>query len=171
MNFSSFVIPGIITFILIFGLVKGVNVFDEFVVGAKDGITTTVKILPSLIALMVCIGMFKSSGAIDIVSYALKPLANLFGLPNELIPLAVLRPISGSGSLVVFKDILSTYGADSRIGRIASVLQGSTETTFYTIAVYYGATGIAKTRHTLACSLSADMLAVILSVLVVSVMF
>ena len=111
--------------------------------------------------------MFKASGALDVLSWGLGPLAEGLGLPREVIPLALLRPISGSGAMVLFNDILATYGPDSFIGRVASVMEGSTETTFYTIAVYYGATKVHRTRHTLPSALSADLAGIIMSAVAV----
>lgn len=168
---TSYIIPGIILLILIYGLFKGVDVFDVFLDGAKDGLKTAVNILPALIALMTCVGMFKASGGLDVLVSALEPLAHAVGAPKEIIPLAFLRPISGSGALVVFEDILKSFGADSSIGRTASVMMGSTETTFYTIAVYYGAARIQRTRHTLVCSLSADLTGFLMSSLLIALLF
>ncbi len=168
---TNYIIPVIIAFILGFGLVKKVDVFNEFLVGAKEGIKTSVNILPALIGLMTCVGMFKVSGGLDVISYAISPLTNLLHIPKEITPLALLRPISGSGALCIYKDILVTNGSDSLIGRIASVLMGSTETTFYTIAVYYGATKIYKTRHTVLCSLSADLAGFIMSSITIYMFF
>lgn len=168
---TSYIIPGVIVFILIYGLIKGGDVFSVFLEGAKDGLKTSVNILPSLIALMTCVGMFKASGGLDILTHTLTPLANAVGAPKELLPLALLRPISGSGALAVFEDVLRQFGAESQIGQTASVLMGSTETTFYTIAVYYGATHIQRTRHTLVCSLSADVTGFIMSALLIRLLF
>lgn len=134
---------------------------------AKEGLTSSVQILPALIALITAVGMFKASGALDVITYSLRPVANLLHLPQEVIPLAILRPISGSGALVIFQDILQQYGPDSFVGRVASVMQGSTETTFYTIAVYYGATRVQKTRHTLPSALTADIVGFFMSALAV----
>lgn len=168
---SSYIIPCIIGFILIFGLIKKVDVFDEFVSGAKEGITTSIKIVPALIALMTCVGMFKVSGGLDILTYAISPITSLFYIPKEVVPLTLLRPISGSGALFIYKGILETYGADSIISKIASVLMGSSETTFYTIAIYFGATQITKTRHTAFCSLASDFTAFVVSSFIVYLLF
>ena len=109
---TSYIIPAIIAFILIYGLIKGVDVFSVFLEGAKDGLKTSINILPSLIALMTCVGMFKASGGLDVLTHALTPLANAAGAPKELLPLALLRPISGSGALAVFEDVLRQFGAE-----------------------------------------------------------
>lgn len=160
---SDYIIPVAVLGILVFGLKKGVNVFELFLDGAKEGLGVSIGILPALIGLMTCVGMFKASGGLDVITHLLSPLTEQVMFPGEVIPLALLRPISGSGALVVFEDILKTYGPDSFIGRVASVLQGSTETTFYTIAVYYSAAQITRTRHTLVCALTADMVGFLMS--------
>ncbi|MEA5012045.1 MAG: spore maturation protein [Angelakisella sp.] len=166
-NFTDFIVPLVIGGVFFWGMVKGVNVFDCFMEGAKDGLKVSVSILPALVCLLTAVSMFKASGALDVFTHALGPAAESIGIPREIIPLALLRPVSGSGAMVLFKDILQTYGPDSFVGRVASVLEGSTETTFYTIAVYYGATQVKKTRHTLVASLSGDVTGLIFSVLTV----
>jgi spore maturation protein B len=157
--------------IIIYGLIKKVDIFECFLEGAKEGLGTSVSILPALVALMTCVGMFKASGVLDILTYALSPVAELLRMPREIIPLAILRPISGSGAMVIFNNILAEFGPDSYIGRVASVLEGSSETTFYTIAVYYGAIKLTKTRHTLAASLTADLTGFVMSALMVTLFF
>lgn len=171
MTLNNMMIPAVMCGILLYGLYKEVDVFDCFLSGAKEGLKTSVNILPALVALMTCVGMFKASGALDIITHFLGPVAELVGIPGEIIPLAVLRPISGSGAMVIFNDILKSYGPDSFIGRVASVLQGSSETTFYTIAVYYGAVKVKNTRHTLPAALTADLVCFIMSAAIVRVVF
>ena len=168
-SFSNFVVPAVIGGIFLWGLCRGVNVFDAFLEGAREGLGTVVSILPALVCLLTAVSMFKAAGALDVLVHSLAPLARAAGIPGEVLPLALLRPISGSGAMVLFKDILDTYGPDSFAGRVASVLEGSSETTFYTIAVYYGATGVKKTRHTLAASLTADFTTLVVSVLAVGI--
>lgn len=160
---GSYMLPAVFFAVMLLGLLKGVNVFSAFVEGAADGIKVCIKILPSLVALMTAVGVFSSSGALDMLTAFLQPITDFIGLPRQVTPLALLRPISGSGALAVFSEILSKHGPDSYIGRVASVLEGSTETTFYTIAVYFGATKITKTRHTLPASLMADMTGFVMS--------
>lgn len=164
---TDWIVPSIVGGIVLLGLIREVNIFEAFLEGAREGLGTVVSILPALIFLLTAVSMFKVSGMLDVLTWALAPLARLVGAPREVLPLALLRPVSGSGSLVVFRDILANHGPDSFIGRVASVLQGSTETTFYAIAVYYGATGIQKTRHTLGAALAADCTALAVSVLAV----
>lgn len=164
---NHFIVPVIIGGIFLFGILRGVNAFDAFLEGAREGLSTVASITPALICLLTAVAMFKASGALDVLSWALAPAAQAVGLPREVIPLAMLRPVSGSGAMVLFNDILATYGPDSFIGRVASVMEGSTETTFYTIAVYYGATKVTRTRHTLPSALSADLAGMVMSAIAV----
>lgn len=164
---SDLIIPVVIGFIVFYAMLKGVDVFGVFLSGAKEGISTAFGILPALIALTTAVGMFNASGALDMLCYALNPLAELLGLPQEVMPLALIRPISGSGTLVLFENLLESFGADSFAGRVASVMLGSTETTFYTIAIYFGAIKMSKVRYTVAASLSADITGFIMSALLV----
>ena len=147
------------------------DVFGVFLQGAKEGFTTAIDILPALVALMTCVGMFKASGALDILTWLLSPVSELLRLPGEVVPLAILRPISGSGALVIYNDLLETFGPDSFIGRVASVMEGSSETTFYTIAVYFGAIRVTKIRHTLPASLTADLVGFLMSAWMVRIVF
>lgn len=164
---SDFVIPFFIAIIIVSGLIKRVDVFDEFIRGAKENLSAAFEILPALIALMTAIGMFKASGALEVISEAISPITAFLGFPEECIPLAIIRPVSGSGALAVFESILNDVSPDSLAGRVASVIIGSTETTFYTIAVYYGITNVKKTRHAVASSLTADLTGFIMSALTV----
>lgn len=164
---SSFMIPMLIGGIFLWGLTQGVDVFGAFLEGAAEGLRVTVSILPALVCLLTAVSMFRASGAMDLLVWAASPIARLLGIPEELLPLALMRPLSGSGAMVLFTDILKQYGPDSFLGRVASVIEGSTETTFYTIAVYYGATRVKKTGPTLAASLAGDLTGMIFSVLTV----
>jgi spore maturation protein B len=166
-SFGSYVVPIVIVTIIFAGLLKGEDVFNLFISGAKDGITTAFNILPALVGLMTAVAMFKASGALDLLVSSFAPLGKIFNFPSEVVPLALMRPISGSGSLSIFEHIMRTYGADSYIGRVASVMQGSTETTFYTIAIYYGSINIKKTRHTIPAALAAEFVGFVMSVLAV----
>lgn len=164
---SDFVIPVFIALIMIIGLAKRVDVFGEFTDGAKENLRSAFDVLPALIALMTAIGMFKASGGLELISAAISPVTEFLGFPRECIPLALIRPVSGSGALAVFESILTEVSPDSFAGRVASVVIGSTETTFYTIAVYYGITKVKKTKHAIASSLTADLTGFILSALTV----
>ena len=167
---SVYAIPVFIVSFIVFGLIRKVNVYECFVEGAKSGIESMFGIIAPLVGLMVAISMFRESGALEIIAKAISPILSYVGLPVEVLPLSILRPISGSASLALVTDIFKTYGPDSQIGKIASVMMGSTETTFYTIAVYFGAVGIKNTRHTIPSALSADLTGIIFSALIVSLM-
>lgn len=168
---TDYIIPLFIGLIIINGCIKKVDIFDEFLSGARENLKTGVDILPSLIAMITAIGMFKASGAMELLAKAMSPVTEFLGFPSECLPLAIMRPVSGSGALAVFETILSEVHPDSFAGRVASVILGSTETTFYTIAVYYGAANIKNTRHTLVSALSADFTGFIISVLTVRLIF
>ena len=125
--------------------------------GAEDGLTVLLHILPALVGLMTAVSMFRASGALDWFSGLCAPLLNLLGLPPETTPMMLIRPVSGSGALAVASDLIITHGPDSYIGRVAAVMLGSTETTFYTISVYFGAAGIKRTRYAIPAALAADL--------------
>lgn len=168
---TSYIVPIIIAFVFIYALCKKTDVFEEFTEGAKSGLSTGVKILPSLIILMTCVAMFKASGGIELLVSLLNPVLSRLNFPGEVIPLVLLRPLSGSGALVIFEDILKEFGASSYAGRVASVLMGSTETTFYTIAVYFGAVKVKNTRHTLQSALAGDFTGFVMSAFLVNIFF
>ena len=170
-TFSSFLLPTLITFIVLHGAFKGVDIFSEFLSGAKKGFEIILNIAPSLIALIFAINVLKVSGGLDVLCSMLSPVASFLGIPKELTPLTILSPISGSGSLSYFESILKDTGPDSFTGRCASVIMSSTETTFYTMTVYYGSIGIKKSRHTLPCALCADFTGFILSPVFVALFF
>jgi spore maturation protein B len=170
MNFTDFLVPGLIAVIIIIGLIKKVNVFDEFIAGATENLKAAVSVLPALIALMTAIGMFKAGGALNLLTDLLSPLAEHIGFPKEALPLALIRPVSGSGATAVFESILSEVSPDSFAGRVASVIMGASETTFYTIAVYFGATKVKKTRHAIVSSLTADFTAFVFAALTVTIL-
>ena len=157
--------------IFIFALIRRVPVFDTLLNGAKSGIETAVRLLPALTALLFSVGLLTASGLPDALAKLLSPLLQKIGFPPEVLPLCLLSPFSGSGSLSAFQSILETYGPDSAIGRTASIIAGSTETTFYAITVYYGAVGIKKTRHTLAAAMCADFTSFLLAGVLVRLFF
>lgn len=160
-------LPVIIGAILLFGFWRGVDVFDAFVLGAKEGISTTLGLLPTLVGLIVAVSMLRASGLLDALCALCEPIARWAGVSGELMPLALLRPISGSGSSAYTLSLLERFGPDSETGKIASVLASSTETTFYAVTVYFGAAGCKRLGHTLPAALAGDMMAVLLSVLTV----
>lgn len=163
---SYALIPVIITLILVHAMIKKVDLYALFVEGAKDGIHTAVKIMPYMIAIFLAIGFFNASGAIGIVEQFFMPVCKIIGFPPELLTLFFIKPISGSGSLGVVKNIVDLYGADSYIGRCASVMMGSAETIFYTIAIYFGVTAVKHTRYVLAGGFIAYLAGVAASIIV-----
>lgn len=171
MNIGNIIIPIIIISIITYGMLKGVKVYECFIEGAKDGITICVKIFPYLLAMILAVAVLRESKALDYIISLINPIVKYIGLPGEVVPLALIKPLSGSGALGVFTDIINNYGADSYIGRVASTLMGSTETIFYTLTVYFGAVGIKKIRHTLWAAIIADLTAIVVAVIVVTLMF
>lgn len=157
--------------VVLTGILRKVPVFDAFLQGARGGIETAVKLLPSLLALLFAVNLLMTSGIMERISILLSPLFTKLKYPVEVLPLCLLSPISGSGSLSAFQSILQNYGADSYIGRVASVIAGSTETTFYAITVYYGAVGIKKIKHTAFAALCADFTSFMLAAIFVRLFF
>lgn len=158
MNYiSTIILPVIIFFIVIFGIFERKNVFDLFIEGAKEGLEITFKIFPTLIGIFFAVGLLRASGTILFISKLLNPILNVIKFPVEILPLALLRPISGSASIGIATDIMKNYGVDSLIGNIASVIMGSTETTFYTIAIYTSCVKIQNNRGVLVAALLADL--------------
>jgi spore maturation protein B len=154
---SAALVPLLLLAVPTLALIRRVKVYDAFVQGAGEGFSVAIRIIPYLVAMLVAIGMFRASGAMDLLARALAPLTGLVGMPAEALPAALLRPLSGSGTLALVSELMKTYGADSFIGRLASTLYGSTETTFYVLAVYFGAVGIKRTRHAVAAGLLGDL--------------
>ncbi len=162
----NFVIPLIILLILSYGYVKGVKVYDAFIEGAREGLMITFRILPYIAAMLLAVGMLRSSGGLDFMLYILRPLTNAAGIPEEVMPLIIMKPLSGSGALGILADILKRNGADSFPGVLASVIMSSTETIFYTITVYFGSVGIKNIRHTLAAAVIADIAGLAAAILI-----
>lgn len=170
---SPWIIPGLMAGFLTYGVVMRVRVYEVFVEGAKEGFQVAVRIIPYLVAILVAVGMFRASGSLDWMVNWLGPLTGRLGLPAEALPMAMLRPLSGSGAYGVLASILQdpAIGPDSYTGYVVSTLQGSTETTFYVLAVYFGAVQIRRVRHTLAAALTADLVALIATVLICSLLY
>jgi spore maturation protein B len=168
---SLWSIPVLLVGIPLVGMLRGIKVYDVFIEGAKDGFGVAVKIIPFLVGILVAIGMFRGSGAMDMLTDALRPAMNAIGFPPEVFPLAVLRPLSGSGSLALTTDIVKRYGADSMFARIAATMYGSSETLFYVLAVYFGAIGVKRTRHAIPSAIIGDVVAAIVAVAVCTWMF
>lgn len=164
-------IPVMIGSFILFGFVRRVNVYDCFTEGAKEGLLAMLNVIVPLIGLMVAISMFRASGALELTARALSPLIHKIGITDDVLPLALLRPISGSAGTAIVTDILKNCGPDSLSGRMASIMMGSTETTFYTVAVYFGAVGIKRVRHTLAAALLADITGITVSAFLANIWF
>jgi len=168
---AKYIIPGLIVIIPAYGLIKKVKVYEVFVEGAKDGFKIGVRIIPYLVAILVAIGMFRASGALDLLLHFLSPVLNAIGFPPENVPLALMRPLSGSGSLGLLTDLVNHYGADSIFAKIGATMFGSTETTFYVLAVYFGSVGVTKSRHALAAGLIADAAGILSAVYICRFIF
>lgn len=156
-KFSDYLIPILLAGAALYALCRRVDVFSALTTGAGEGLSVVLRILPPLVALLTAVYMLRASGALELLTELLTPVLTFLGIPPETVGLLLIRPVSGSGALAVGSDIMQTYGPDSTIGRTAAVMLGSTETTFYTVAVYYGAAGIRRTRHTIPAALAADI--------------
>jgi spore maturation protein B len=168
---SVVAIPLILLVFLGWGMVKKVKVYEVFVEGAKDGFQVAVRIIPYLVAMLVAIGIFRASGAMEVLSMILAPATNLIGMPAEALPMALMRPLSGSGSLGIMTELMKVHGPDSFIGVLASTMYGSTETTFYVLAVYFGAVNIQNTRQALPAGLIADLAGMLAAVFITRILF
>lgn len=171
MNFSSFVVPVLLAAVAVCGMGRRVDVYSALTHGAEEGLTVLLHILPALVGLLTAVSMLRASGALDWFAGLCAPLLNAAGIPPEATPMMLIRPVSGSGALAVASDLILTYGPDSYEGRVAAVMLGSTETTFYTIAVYFGSAGIVRTRHTIPAALAADLTGFLASALAVRLFF
>jgi spore maturation protein B len=168
---SYFIIPVLLVGFPLYGLYKRVPVYESFVEGAKEGFQVAVRIIPYLVAILFAIAMFRASGAMEALTRALNPVLSLIGFPAELLPMAVIRSLSGSGSAALVVDMINQYGEDSIFVKMAAVMFGSTETTFYVIAVYFGAINIRRTRHAVPAGLLSDLAAMLFAVWTVRLLF
>ena len=164
------VVPVLVTALCAYGLFRRVNIFDSFAQGVKEGIGTVAFIAPTMITLLIAVGTLRASGALDWLAELIRPAAEAIGFPAELVPMGLLRPVSGSGATALLTGIYEDCGADSFVAKCASVLAGSTETTFYAVTMYYSAAGVKKIRHTLISALTADFTAIVLSVVAVGML-
>ena len=162
---SGYIIPAVMLFIVIHGMIKKVNVYDEFVTGAKDGMKTVVSIAPTLVGLMMAVGVLRASGFLEFLTHILEVPATSIGLPGPIIPIAFIRLVSNSAALGLVLDLFKNYGPDSQVGLMASILMGSTETVLYCMSVYFGSAGISRTRYTLAGGLLAAFVSLAASVI------
>jgi spore maturation protein B len=168
---SLWAIPIFLIFILIYAFFRGVKVYETFIKGAEEGFHIAVRIIPYLVAMMMAVSIFRQSGMLDLLGHICNPLLEIVGIPVEVIPLALMRPFSGGGALGIAADLINNYGPDSIIGRLASTMQGSTDTTFFVLTVYFGSVGIRKYRYSLAVGLLADLTTFLASVYIVNRMF
>lgn len=170
-QFSNWMFLAFVVGIPVYAAIKKINVFDAFIAGAKKGFDTSISIVPYLIAMMVAIGMLRASGFFILMDKLLAPIMHFIGMPSEVLPLALIRPFSGSASIGVMAELIHKYGGDSLIAKTAATMMGSTETTFYVIAVYFGSVGIIRTRHAIPAGLLADLAGVVASVLICRYLF
>ena len=167
---SSIAMPLIILLIILYGVSEKNKVFDTFIKGAKEGVEIVKNLFPTLLGIFFAIAALRNSGIIDLIVKIIQPILNIFNIPAQIMPLAILRPISGSASMAIATDIMKQYGVDSNIGMISSVIMGATETTFYTIAIYTSSVGIKKTRYIIVAALIADIIGIITSVVICRIM-
>nr|WP_325298871.1 nucleoside recognition domain-containing protein [uncultured Dysosmobacter sp.] len=171
MNLSSLVIPLLLAAVAVVGMGRRVDVYNVLTRGAEEGLSVLLRIIPALVGLLTAVSMFRASGAMEWLSGLCAPVLEFFGVPPETTPLMLIRPVSGNGALAVASDLMAAHGPDSYVGRVAAVMLGSTETTFYTIAVYFGSAGIHRTRHTVPAALAADLTGFLASALAVRLFF
>ena len=157
MDISALLVPGLLTVTALVGMGRKINVYDTLTEGAREGLSVSIRILPALVGLLTAVYMFQASGAMEFLGDLLGPALKLVGIPPETAALLFIRPVSGGGALALGSDLIARYGPDSYIGRVTAVMLGSTETTFYTIAVYFGSAGIKKTRYAVPAALAADL--------------
>jgi spore maturation protein B len=168
---SKLSIPLLLSLFPLYAALRRVKVYEEFVEGAKEGFDVAIRIIPYLVAILVAIGMFRAAGGIDLLSRKLAPIMLAVGFPPDLLPLVLMRPLSGSGTLGIFTELVKQFGPDSLIARIAGTIFGSTETTFYVLAVYFGSVAVKKTRYALLAGLTADLVGVVASVIICRLVF
>lgn len=170
-NVSNYIIPTMVFLIVLYGIIKKVNVYDVFVEGSKESFTMILNLFPSLLAMILGVNIFVKSGFLDIFLKFLNPVVKILQIPFEIIPLAIMRPISGSSSLALLNNIFSTVGPDSLAAKLGSIIQGSTDTTFYVLTLYFGCVGIKKIRYAMWAGLLGDLLGVISSIIIVKIFF
>lgn len=168
---SVIIIPFIVGTILLYGWLKGEDIYSLFIEGAKEGLKTSMKIMPYLIAIFIAVGIFRASGAMNMMQTLFEPVNKILKIPEGILPLIIIRPISGSGALGAVKDVLEHWGPDSFQGRVASIMMGSTETIFYTISVYFGSIGVKDYRYTLKAALISYAVSIFSSILIAGIFF
>mgnify|MGYP000885106023 FL=1 len=168
---SIAIIPFMVLIILVHGYVKGIDMYSAFIEGAKEGMKTTFRIVPYLIAIFIAVGIFRGSHALNMFTDILAPITNFLGIPREILPLIILRPISGSGALGIVKDIIEHYGVDSFPAVVAAVMMGSSETIFYTISLYFGSIGVEDHRHTLKAALLSYLISIFITIFICGLLY
>lgn len=168
---SRWAIPAVLLMVPLIAMLRGVKVYETFVEGAEAGFTTAIKTIPYLVAMLVAISIFRASGAMEVMVSGLSPFLKIVGLPAEVLPHAIMRPLSGGASLGIASDIIKNYGPDSFLGRLVSTMQGSCDTTFYVLTLYFGSVGIRKYRYSIVSGLLADLTTLAASVFIVTHMF
>ncbi len=168
---AKWAIPVILFTVTLYAFIRRVNVYEAFIEGAHEGFGTAIKTIPFLVAMFVAISVFRASGAMELFTKLISPVTSLFGIPAEVIPLGIMRPLSGGGALGITAELIKTFGPDSFIGRLASTLQGSTDTTFFVLTLYFGSVGVTRYRYSVISGLSADITGFIASVIVCNIVF
>ena len=168
---TLYILPAVFIIILGFGFYKKTNIFDSFLTGAKSGLSSCLNITPALVGLITAVSMMRASGLLDFIANIFSPVLNMFHFPSDVLPLALLKSVSGSGALAMLKDIFQTAGVDSQSGKLASVMLGSSETTFYALVVYFGATKVKNTRYTVFAALIADITGIVVSTIICNTLF
>lgn len=168
---SSLIIPIMVLGIIIYGVRKKVNVYDTFINGCKESFEMIFTIFPNLVAMILAINLLVNSNVLNLLQFILKPILNLIEIPFEIIPMALMRPISGTSSLAILNNLMQKYGVDSFIATLASVIQGATDTTFYVLTLYFGSIGIKKIRYSLYAGLFADLMGIISAIVIVKLIF
>lgn len=168
---SNMIIPFMVLGILIYGIYKKVDIYDEFIKGATESFGMILKIFPAVLAMILGINIFLKSDILDLVLFIFKPIFKIINIPTDIIPMMLMRPISGTSTLAILNNLFASYGPDSFIGRLASIIQGSTDTTFYVITLYFGSVGIKKIRYSLWAGLFADLIGIVASVIIVNIFF
>lgn len=171
MTISNLIIPLMVLFIIIYGIKKKVNIYDEFLTGSTESFGMVLKIFPPLLAMILGINIFLKSGLLTLITNVLEPLFYIIKVPIEIFPMMIMRPISGTSSLAILNNLFETFGPDSIIGILGSIIQGSTDTTFYVITLYFGSIGIKKIRYALWAGLFADLIGITASIIITNILF
>lgn len=168
---TNFIIPSIVLFIVWYGFYKKIDIYNEFLIGVKEGLKMALNLFPTIFTMLVAINILTSSNLLQFIAGLFAPILDVINFPTALLPIALMRPVSGSSSLLLLNNIFTTYGVDSYIGKVASVIQGSTDTTIYILGLYFSSIGIKKTRYALFVGLITDLITIIISIIVINLLF